>query len=92
MPTIAWKIKDKKTARAILARSGKIIQAGQVWRDNDPRIPEGLILVLGIDHQAKTADVFRINSKRRTTVRLDRFRPGSTGYTFEGIIDHLGVR
>lgn len=68
------------------------VKAGQVWKDNDPRGKGELFLVLGLDDLLLSADVFRIGSRRRVSISLSRFRPVSNGYTYQGMVDHLGVR
>lgn len=83
---------DRDIARMVDKATAKAVAAGQVWKSTDPRCPNDFFLVTHVDGQAKTADVFRIKTHRRATIRLDRFRPTSTGYAFEGIVDHLGVR
>ena len=83
---------DRDIARMVDAAASKAVAAGQVWRNNDPRTEGDLFLVTSVDAKAKTADVFRVKTRRRATIRLDRFRPTSTGYVFLGVVDHLGVR
>lgn len=83
---------DPDIARMVNKATAKAVAPGQVWKSADPRCPNDFFLVTRVDAQAKTAEVFRIKTHRRATIRLDRFRPSSTGYAFEGIVDHLGVR
>lgn len=66
------------------------VQAGQVWKDNDPRGKGDTFLVINV--VGDFVDVFRIASVRRTMIQLKRFRPISTGYTLQGTVDYLGVR
>ncbi len=55
------------------------VQVGQVWADNDWRSSsrEHLRVVAIEDTHAV---VERLNGTRRTRIRLDRFKPTSTGY------------
>jgi hypothetical protein len=67
------------------------VRVGQVWKDNDPRISSRdprLILVVKIYVSINLSFAFcqRCDTKgspitkRITRIRLDRFRPTSTGY------------
>jgi hypothetical protein len=65
--------------------------AGQIWQDNDPRVSTGyrgkrLVQVLSVDDDGKaTCAAWYPDfdpAKRRVRIRLDRFRPTSTGYKF----------
>jgi hypothetical protein len=65
------------------------VRAGQLWQDNDPRIAEMKrgkrlvrVTVVGDTHaQVETWYDGDIGVNSRTgRVRLDRFRPSSTGY------------
>ena len=54
------------------------VKPGQIWSDNDPRTPRKFkILVVG----TSKALCENVDLKRKTRIRLDRFRPGRTGYT-----------
>ncbi len=53
---------------------------GQTWEDNDPRGHGRRIVVINIE--ATHALVF--DGKRNSRIRLDRFRPTSTGYRYVG--------
>lgn len=65
--------------------------AGQIWQDNDPRILAGrgcvrMVRISSIDDDGKAtcqAWYEEAGSLARTVrIRLDRFKPTSTGYTF----------
>lgn len=63
---------------------------GQVWADNDPRIPGREIRIVEIGethalvelHQPRGAGHRAAKPGRRTRIRLDRFRPTTTGYRY----------
>jgi hypothetical protein len=61
------------------------VKVGQVWRSCDWRDTNSFKKVLSIDADGK-ATVIASNSKgtltfaRKSRIRLDRFKPGSTGY------------
>lgn len=55
------------------------VKAGQVWRDNDQRMGPREIKVLAIE--GDRAIVQRVSGVgTKTKIRLDRFRPTTTGY------------
>ncbi len=54
------------------------VKRGQIWRDNDPRTPRQL-KVVKLDGMYAICENTAL--KRRTRVRLDRFKPVRTGYT-----------
>jgi len=54
------------------------VKPGQVWKDNDPRTPRRL-KVVSIEGEYAVCE--NTDLKRRTRVRLDRLKPGRTGYT-----------
>ena len=55
------------------------VKVGQVWQDCDKRFPNRRIRVLEIvGEKAVVQSVHGFTPKTR--IRLDRFRPGSTGY------------
>ncbi|MEU8642300.1 hypothetical protein AB0C91_10320 [Streptomyces sp. NPDC048674] len=65
----------------------------QIWQDNDPRADERLVWIERIDQThahvrqvALTAagESVPLPGVRRTRIRLDRFRPTSTGYRYVG--------
>ncbi len=67
------------------------VHVGQVWEDNDPRIG-------GYSHR-RTVTVLQVYSEYaivssnrgfRSRIRLDRFRPGSTGYRLVKDVSHGG--
>lgn len=53
---------------------------GQIWQDNDPRGHGRRIRIMEIDDTHAVVH----DGKRRTRIRLDRFRPTSTGYRYVG--------
>ncbi|MGV9278094.1 hypothetical protein [Streptomyces griseosporeus] len=68
---------------------------GQVWQDNDPRGYGRRVRIVAIDDTHATVELVttrqvptltgsRATAKpgRRTRIRLDRFRPTSTGYRY----------
>lgn len=65
--------------------------AGQIWQDNDPRSHGRKLRIIKIDethavvelHQPRLP-VSSAKPGRRTRIRLDRFRPTSTGYRYVG--------
>jgi hypothetical protein len=52
------------------------VEPGQVWADNDPRGYGRQVTIQSLDATHATAT----DGKRTTRIRLDRFRPTSTGY------------
>lgn len=64
---------------------------GQIWQDNDPRSYGRKVCVVEITdthalvelHQPRHP-VSSAKPGRRTRIRLDRFRPTSTGYRYVG--------
>jgi len=62
------------------------VEPGQVWADNDPRGYGRKIRVVAIDGTHATVEVVAHRAVssgtagRQTRIRLDRFRPTSTGY------------
>jgi uncharacterized protein DUF6354 len=67
-----------------MAKQQVEVKVGQVWEDTDPRRdPWRRLRVVEIRDtptQYAVCDVLGREPKRTTTIRLDRFRPGSTGY------------
>ncbi|MFF9002645.1 hypothetical protein ACF1GW_35520 [Streptomyces achromogenes] len=66
---------------------------GQIWQDNDPRTDNRLILIERTDATHATVrqvaltpagEPVPLPGVRRTRIRLDRFRPTSTGYRYIG--------
>ncbi|MFJ6667459.1 hypothetical protein [Streptomyces sp. NPDC091383] len=64
---------------------------GQIWQDNDPRIENRLVWIERISEThahvrqvALTAsnEPVPLPGVRRTRIRLDRFRPTTTGYRY----------
>ncbi|MGQ4513637.1 hypothetical protein [Streptomyces sp. DW26H14] len=65
---------------------------GQVWQDNDPRSAGRRVRIVEIDVTHATVELTRPRGTgydgakpgRRSRIRLDRFRPTSTGYVYVG--------
>lgn len=64
---------------------------GQVWQDNDPRSYGRRLRIVEIDGTHAVCvlvtarqPVSSAKPGRRTRIRLDRFRPTSTGYRYVG--------
>lgn len=55
------------------------VRIGQIWADNDKRSAGRRVEVVAVDE--KHATVKAAGGKRLTRIRLDRFKPTSTGYT-----------
>lgn len=60
------------------------VRAGQVWADNDSRTNQRTIRILDVSDtyaEALTLTDYRGRASTKITrIRLDRFRPNSTGY------------
>lgn len=62
------------------------VKVGQIWADNDKRAGERQVQVLSVDETHATVrqyhprDIAFGTTNRLTQIRLDRFRPTSTGY------------
>lgn len=57
------------------------VQPGQVWQSTDPRDGGRLVYVISVDEEEGYAATSRFpNHYFPHTIRLDRFRPNSTGY------------
>lgn len=64
------------------------VRPGQIWRDNDKRAKGRHVKVVDVDGTHATVKLWMTRAAssstatpgRRTRVRLDRFRPTSTGY------------
>jgi hypothetical protein len=56
-----------------------MVKISQIWKDNDPRTDQRQLKVVKIEGEFAICENTRL--KRTTRVRLDRFRPGRTGYT-----------
>jgi hypothetical protein len=59
------------------------VKLGQVWADNDKRAKGRRVLVVGLDATHATCSNHPQDFGRRYRIRLDRFRPTSTGYRLE---------
>jgi hypothetical protein len=61
------------------------VKVDQIWRDNDPRGPRREIRVLDIttnrDGQPCAVVQPAWGRGRKTAIRIDRFKPGRSGYT-----------
>ncbi|MGW9397284.1 hypothetical protein [Streptomyces sp. NPDC055642] len=65
---------------------------GQIWQDNDPRGYGRKVRIVEIGdthavvelHQPRNVGHSGAKPGRRTRIRLDRFRPISTGYRYVG--------
>ena len=64
---------------------------GQIWQDNDPRAEGRQLLIEGIGDTHATARQVALTPDgqpvplpgvRQSRIRLDRFRPTSTGYRY----------
>lgn len=53
---------------------------GQIWQDNDPRGHGRQVHILEIDDTHAVVH----DGKRRSRIRLDRFKPTRTGYRYMG--------
>lgn len=61
------------------------VKVGQVWVDNDPRHTDHRNLeVLSIKGKYATC---KSGVGRKSKIRLDRFKPTSTGYRLEGGVE-----
>lgn len=63
----------------------------QIWQDNDPRAYGRRLLIVEIDGTHAVVELHQprrptssAKPGRRTRIRLDRFRPTSTGYRYVG--------
>ncbi len=64
------------------------VRPGQIWQDNDPRAHDRTVRVVEITdthaivalHTPRGVSDDHAKPGRRTRIRLDRFRPTSTGY------------
>ena len=54
------------------------VKVGQVWQDVDDRMNGRRIKVVRLEGRHAICDV--VGAGRQTKIRLDRFRPTSTGY------------
>lgn len=67
-----------------------VVKVGQVWSDNDKRSKGRRVKILEVHTEMADGRPFAnpyaivqhpLGWGRKTTIRLDRFRPNSTGYT-----------
>lgn len=64
------------------------VRVGQIWADNDKRSHGRRIRIVAVDSTHALVELYvprgagHVHAKpgRRTRIRLDRFRPTSTGY------------
>lgn len=61
------------------------VRVGQIWRDNDKRSRHRRLQVcaIGADGYVICRAVLSGGLGRASTIRIDRFRPHSTGYVLE---------
>jgi hypothetical protein len=66
------------------------VKVGQIWADNDKRSRGRKVKVLEVHTEMADGTPFKnpyaivqppFGNGRKTTIRLDRFRPNATGYT-----------
>lgn len=65
-----------------------VVRPGQIWADNDKRARGRQVRVEAVDDThatvvlvvARHEDILGARPKRCTRIRLDRFKPTSTGY------------
>lgn len=64
---------------------------GQIWQDNDPRAYGRRLLIVEIGETHAVVELHQprhpvstAKPGRRTRIRLDRFRPTTTGYRYVG--------
>lgn len=55
------------------------VKIGQVWRDNDKRMDRRFLTVTDVGETHATV----YDGVKVTKIRLDRFKPTSTGYVLE---------
>jgi hypothetical protein len=58
------------------------VKVGQIWQDNDKRFvhtPRN-IKIVNIDYKKNTAGCKNVQTNKYTMIRLDRFKPNSSGY------------
>jgi hypothetical protein len=72
-----------------MTQDSPAVKVGQIWEDNDPRMEGRRVRVTAIDDTHATVvlcqprpPVSSAKPGRRTRIRLDRFRPTSTGYRY----------
>lgn len=65
------------------------VQPGQVWADNDPRVPGRTLRVDAVEGEHAICTVLTNEPayeghmpKKTTRIKLSRFKPTSTGYRF----------
>lgn len=54
------------------------VKVGQIWADNDPRVPVRELEVIGID--CRFAYVRNTETGKPSRIALNRFKPTKTGY------------
>jgi hypothetical protein len=66
-------------------KSLPVVCVGEMWRDTDPRYGGSRVFIV-VDVGSKYAECRRCNrvgeflTSRLTRIRIDRMRPGNTGY------------
>jgi hypothetical protein len=53
------------------------VRIGQLWKDNDPRVPNRYLKILDVKDGYAYA---RVLAGKQTKIKLSRFKPTSTGY------------
>lgn len=76
---------------SFINKHGTAIHLGQVWKDNDPRVPDRTMKVVGFETAAgvvrAVCTVLTGSTKGRTNrINIDRLHPTSTGYLL--VADH----
>jgi hypothetical protein len=56
------------------------VQVGQIWEECDPRMVGRRIRVVEVGKTHATVVNSTTGTARKTRIRLDRFKPSSTGY------------
>ena len=69
---------NKSVERRLARQQTITVEVGQVWADNDSRVLYRKVRVVEVD--GIYALVENCDTQKRTSIRLDRFKPTSTGY------------
>lgn len=72
--------KSKAQSYDLITPGGITVRVGQVWKDLDKRQDNRLLTVIAVGPGNRVA-MRPSNSERVVNIRLDRLKPGSTGYT-----------
>jgi hypothetical protein len=54
------------------------VQAGQVWKDADPRTPDRFLRIDRVENRFAFCTV--LSSGKKTRIAVQRMKPGKTGY------------